>query len=179
MVTWPGDGEGGDKLTRRQKLKAGYLRKGYSDTQLAALAAALLDPAGTAQDGILLIGYGGQVQAVASDATATAQRDVIMKAVFSTAWMYECDDATQISWVRRAYQAVYAATGGVPVPDEVSNGSYINYPDVDLADPEWNTSGVPWSTLYYLGNYPRLQAVKARWDPRGVFHHTMSIEPAV
>jgi len=176
MVTWPGDGEGGDKFTRRQKLKAGYLRKGYTDAQLAALAAALQDPAGTSADGFLLIGYGGQVQAVASDATATAQRDVVMKAVFTTAWLYESDDASQISWVRRAYRAVYGATGGVPVPDETSNGSYINYPDVDLADPAWNTSGVPWSTLYYLDNYPRLQAVKARWDPRGVFHHAMSIE---
>jgi aclacinomycin oxidase len=28
---------------------------------------------------------------------------------------------------------------------------------VDLADPELNTSGVPWSTLYYQENYRRLQ----------------------
>jgi aclacinomycin oxidase len=49
---------------------------------------------------------------------------------------------------------------------------------VDLADPEWNTSGVPWSTLYYKANYARLQRVKARWDPLDVFHHALSIRPA-
>jgi FAD/FMN-containing dehydrogenase len=53
----------------------------------------------------------------------------------------------------------------------------INHPDVDLADPEWNTSGVPWHTLYYKDNYPRLQRIKSLWDPRNVFHHALSIRP--
>ena len=66
----------------------------------------------------------------------------------------------------------------MPVPGEVCDGAMINHPDVDLADPEWNTSGVPWHTLYYKDNYPRLQRVKARWDPRNVFHHALSIRPA-
>jgi FAD/FMN-containing dehydrogenase len=69
-----------------------------------------------------------------------------------------------------------ARTGGVPVPNDANEGSYINYPDVDLADPEWSTSGVPWHTLYYKGNYPRLQRVKARFDPKNVFRHPLSIE---
>jgi FAD/FMN-containing dehydrogenase len=42
----------------------------------------------------------------------------------------------------------------------------VNYPDVDLRD---------WEHLYYLENYPRLQRVKARWDPHDVFHHAQSI----
>jgi aclacinomycin oxidase len=64
----------------------------------------------------------------------------------------------------------------VPVPNEYNDGSYINYPDADLADPAWNTSGVPWTTLYYKENYPRLQQVKKRYDPRNTFHHRLSIE---
>jgi hypothetical protein len=32
-------------------------------------------------------------------------------------------------------------------------------------------------TLYCKDNYPRLQQVKARWDPRNVFHHALAIEP--
>jgi hypothetical protein len=34
---------------------------------------------------------------------------------------------------------------------------------------------VPWHTLYYKDNYPRLQKIKARWDPRNVFRHGLSI----
>ena len=66
----------------------------------------------------------------------------------------------------------------MPVPGGVGDGAMINHPDVDLADPEWNTSGVPWSTLYYKDNYPRLQRVKARWDPLDVFHHALAVRPA-
>jgi len=45
-------------------------------------------------------------------------------------------------------------------------------------DPQWNTSGVPWHALYYKDNYPRLQQIKSRWDPRNVFYHALSIRPA-
>jgi len=36
-----------------------------------------------------------------------------------------------------------------------TTGALINHPDVDLADPAWNTSGVAWSTLYYHEHYAR------------------------
>ncbi|WP_236594305.1 BBE domain-containing protein [Saccharothrix sp. 6-C] len=85
-------------------------------------------------------------------------------------------DADQLAWVREFYRDLYATTGGVPVPDTATDGVGVNFPDVDLADPRWNTSGVPWHTLYYKNNYPRLQRVKARWDPRDVFHHALSIK---
>jgi FAD/FMN-containing dehydrogenase len=51
----------------------------------------------------------------------------------------------------------------------------INHPDTDLADPALNSSGVPWPTIYYHGNYPRLQRIKAHYDPRNVFRHALSI----
>ncbi len=63
------------------------------------------------------------------------------------------------------------------MPGATNGGAYINYPDVDLADPRWNTSGVPWHTFYYRDNYPRLQQVKARWDPADVFRHALSVRP--
>lgn len=50
--------------------------------------------------------------------------------------------------------------------------------DKDLADPAVNTSGVPWSTLYYTGNYPRLQRIKKRCDPLNLFRRALSVEPA-
>jgi hypothetical protein len=63
----------------------------------------------------------------------------------------------------------------VPVPNAENNGALINHPDADIADPSWNTSGVPWHAIYYKDNYARLQRVKACWDPRDVFHHALSI----
>lgn len=176
-TTWPGTGELGDGATRRNKLKAGYLRRSLTGRQLAAVYRNLTNSTGSAKSGLLLVGYGGQVNVTSPDATAVAQRDAVMKAVFQTVWADEADDVANLAWIRTFYRDVYADTGGVPVPDDVNDGSYINYPDTDLADPAWNTSGVPAHTLYYKDNYPRLQQVKARWDPRGVFRHALSVEP--
>jgi hypothetical protein len=50
-------------------------------------------------------------------------------------------------------------------------GCYINWPDPDLLEAEWNQSGVPWSELYYGENYKRLRDAKRRWDPHQVFNH--------
>lgn len=170
-TTWPGLGQPGDVATRRYKIKAAYLHRSFTPVQIATIHRHLSEPT-TVRGGIQVIGYGGQVAAVAPEATAIAQRGAIMKAVYSSLWLEPSDDAANLAWVRELYRDVYSATGGVPVDD----GSYINYPDVDLANPAWNTSGVPWSTLYYQGNYPRLRRVKARWDPRNVFTHALGIE---
>jgi hypothetical protein len=115
------------------------------------------------------------VNTVPSDATATAQRDVMCKMVMAAAWTDPSKDAMHLAWLRKLYADVYKDTGGAPVPNAINAGSYINYPDVDLADPTYNKSGVPWHDLYYLGNYPRLQRIKAKWDPRNVFHHKLGI----
>jgi FAD/FMN-containing dehydrogenase len=173
LTTWPGTGEPGDATTRRYKIKAGYLRRAFTDAQLATIWRYLNDPAGSSGASMLLVGYGGQVNTVAPDATATFRRDAVLKVVYGTTWADDADDDANLAWIRAFYHDVYAATGGAPVED----GSYINYPDNDLADPAWNTSGVPWSALYYGDNYPRLQRIKARWDPRDVFRHALSIRP--
>ncbi|MER8073715.1 BBE domain-containing protein [Streptomyces sp. NPDC094034] len=164
--------------TMRQKLKAGYLRKGYTDAQISTMYAALTDESQTRPEAsFLLVPYGGKVNTVPSDATATPQRDVVAKMVLTTSWEDPKQDAMQLAWMRKWYGELYKDTGGAPVPNAINAGSYINYPDVDLADPEFNTSGVPWHDLYYLGNYPRLRQIKTAWDPRNVFRHKMSIEP--
>jgi FAD/FMN-containing dehydrogenase len=64
------------------------------------------------------------------------------------------------------------------VPGEVVDGCYVNYPDADLSDPMWNTSGVPWHGLYFKDNYARLQRAKSAWDPGEVFRHRQSVRPA-
>jgi aclacinomycin oxidase len=159
------------------KLKDAFLRKRHTDRQLAVaydyLAKGDLDVGG----GIGLATYGGKVNTVAPGATACAQRDSVVGSAYTVGWQKPEDEARSLAWVRDFYRSLFAETGGVPVPGEVANGATINHPDVDLSDPAWNTSGVPWHTLYYRNNYPRLQRAKAQWDPRNVFHHALSIRP--
>ncbi|MCK2239011.1 MULTISPECIES: FAD-binding oxidoreductase [unclassified Crossiella] len=175
-MTWPGSGEPGDVIVRRYKIKAGYLRRSFTESQLATIHRHLINDSGGPHAGMLLISYGGQANAVAPGATAIAQRDVIMKAVYQTIWRDDTEDKANLKWVREFYRDVYIETGGVPVPGPVNDGSYINYADADLADPVWNTSGVSAQTLYYKDNYPRLRRIKAKWDPRNVFRHSLSVE---
>nr|WP_218945876.1 BBE domain-containing protein [Streptomyces hawaiiensis] len=58
-----------------------------------------------------------------------------------------------------------------------TDGAYVNYPDIDLGDQEFNTSRQPWHQLYYKNNYTRLQKTKQQWDPHNVFRHGQSIQP--
>jgi hypothetical protein len=168
---WPSEPNG------RYKHKGGDLRKGYNDRQIEVIYRYLTDQTYPYPNAFVGVGgFGGQVNAVAPEATATAERTAILRVVYSTGnWASEADDALHLDWVRRLYRDVYADTGGVPVPNRINAGTYINYPDNDLSDPAWNRSGMPWHALFYQGNYPRLQTVKRRYDPRDVFHHAQSV----
>lgn len=161
---------------RRIKTKAAYLRQPYTTEQLRTCYRHIVSPAFVGESELEFLPFGGAINAVAPDATATPARDSFMKMLIHAAWRLPIDDDRHIGVARRLYHEVYAETGGAPVPDERNGGSYINYPDPDLADPRFNTSGVPWSTLYYGAGYPRLQQVKADWDPRDTFRHRLSIE---
>jgi aclacinomycin oxidase len=161
------------------KGKDAFLRKRFTDRQIEVAYHYLTRTDHDVAGGMLgLATYGGNVNTVAPDATASAQRDSILTTSCSAGWGDPQDEARTLTWVRAFYRDMFADTGGVPVPGEVCDGAMINHPDVDLADPDWNTSGVPWHALYYKDNYPRLQQIKARWDPGNVFHHALSIRPA-
>ena len=119
--------------------------------------------------------YGGRINDVAADATASAQRDAILDIACNTGWLDPREEARNLAWVRAFYRDLFVESGGVPVPGDAYSGALINHPDTDLTDPALNTSGVPWHAIYYNANYSRLQRVKARWDPRNVFRHALSI----
>jgi FAD/FMN-containing dehydrogenase len=122
--------------------------------------------------------YGGRVNTVAPEATASVHRHSILDMACNTGWLDPREEAKNLAWLRGFWRELFAESGGVPAPGRAYDGTMINHPDTDLADPAFNTSGVPWHTLYYQANYPRLQRVKARWDPRNVFRHALSIRPA-
>ncbi len=158
------------------KLKDAFLRRRFTDRQIAVIYHYLTAGEHDAVGGLLgMATYGGQTNSVPPDATASAQRESSLTLSITAGWPDPSAEAASLAWVRAFYRDLFADSGGVPVPGEVANGALINHPDVDLADPAWNTSGVPWHTLYYKDNYPRLQQAKARWDPLNIFHHALSI----
>ncbi|WP_328322340.1 FAD-binding oxidoreductase [Kribbella sp. NBC_00382] len=164
--------------TLRGHHKSAYLRQGLTDDQIAAMYRHLTredhhNPASM----VVLLSYGGKINSVRSDATASAQRDSLFKGLFQSFWGDPDDDAVNLAWTRDVFRDVFASTGGYPVPTPTgqTDGCYINYPDSDITDPAQNRSGVPWHTLYYKDNYPRLQRVKAAYDPRNIFRHSQSI----
>ncbi|WP_329567313.1 FAD-binding oxidoreductase [Streptomyces sp. NBC_01361] len=168
------DVENRGELTR-SKSKGAYLRRPYSAVESELLFRYLSDPGYDGHTTVVLFSYGRQVNAVDPAATVVAQRDSVLKSYLGTYWTDPDDDERHIRRLQEFYRELYAETGGVPVSDAHTDGSYINYPDVDLADPRWNTSGVPWHALYFKGNYARLQRVKAVWDPHDVFRHALSV----
>jgi FAD binding domain-containing protein/berberine-like enzyme len=158
------------------KGKDAFLRRRVSDRQIAVAWDHLTRTDHDIPGGMWgLATYGGRVNSVAPDATASPQRDSILSTSCGAGWGGPADEARHLAWVRAFYRDLFADSGGVPAPGELCDGAMINHPDVDLADPEWNASGVPWHALYYKDGYPRLQRVKARWDPRDVFRHALSI----
>jgi len=160
----------------RFKIKSAHMRTGFPATQVAALYRNLTAKDNTNETNIVLVSsYGGQINAVAPTATATAARDSIMELQYIALWEDEANDESNISWVRKTYADVYAETGGVPVRNDVTGGCYIGYPDADLGNRDWNTSSSSWSDLYFGGNYARLQKTKAAWDPTNTFFHAQSI----
>src|SRR5262249_49899925 len=150
---------GGDP-TGRFKAKSAYLRTGFPDSHLAALYRGMTRTDYQYPFAMLMItSFGGKINAVPRTATAVPAPDSILKLHYIVFWADPADDARHVGWIRDLYRDVYAETGGVPVPNAVTDGCFVNYADADLSDPAQNTSGVPWYSLYYEENYPRLQRV--------------------
>lgn len=169
----------GANPTARIGFKNGYFRKNFTDHQLRTAYQYLSrDDLTNDETALVLFSFGGKINEVATDATAMPQRDSGFKAMFQCIWSDEADDAHYLKFLRDWYADFYQETGGVPALNGVTDGCYINYPDVDLTKPEFNTSGIPWTEIFYKDNYPRLQKIKATYDPGQVFRHSMSVQPA-
>jgi FAD/FMN-containing dehydrogenase len=150
----------------RAKYKSAYMIEPFPDAQIDVMWEFFVNPSyANPQASIGIDGYGCQVNAVDSSATAVAQRSSILKLQYQTYWTDPADDDGNLEWIRSFYTAMYGEQG--PMPDAVLDGCYVNYPDVDLVD---------WPTLYYKDGYARLQQVKARWDPLNIFNHAQSIQ---
>jgi FAD/FMN-containing dehydrogenase len=110
--------------------------------------------------GIGLFSWGGAMNRVAADATAFPHRDAMFLISMDTSWT--ADDPADLvdanlDWLNGLYDAM-----GAYAPD----AAYQNFTDPDLRD---------WRTAYYGANYPRLAAVKHKYDPDNVFRSGQDI----
>jgi UDP-N-acetylenolpyruvoylglucosamine reductase len=101
----------------------------------------------------------GAVQRVGADETAFAYRDVEFSPVIAGMWDNPADNARNIAWVSGYHEALK--------PFSV-DGGYINFMDADDQGRVQDN---------YRGNYARLAAVKAKYDPENVFHVNHNIKP--
>jgi hypothetical protein len=156
------------------KMKDAFLLKPFTSDQLGIIYDHLTsgDTPGTF---LGLATYGGMVNTIAPDATASFQRSAILTTACVSGWADIKEKEKYLESVRAIYHDLYAQTGGAPIPNEMTGGCIIAHPDADLLDPKMNQSGVPWYHFYYQDNYPRLQKVKAKWDPLNIFHHSLSV----
>jgi FAD/FMN-containing dehydrogenase len=142
------------------------MQRPFTNAQIQTMWQHLNEPQYENQQALVQIdSYGGQINAVAPEATAVSHRSSILMLQYQTYWDEREDDQEHLAWIHRFYLEMYGATG--PMPDETMDGCYVNYADVDL---------VNWQFLYYKHNYPRLQRTKACWDPLNIFWHAQSIE---
>jgi FAD binding domain/Berberine and berberine like len=154
----------GSGPNQRGKYKSAYMTKPFPDAQITTMWQYLTDGFANPQALVQVDSYGCRINAAAPDATAVPQRSSIMKLQYQTYWTTEEETSENLKWMSDFYAAMYGDDG--PVPDGTMDGCYVNYPDSDLRN---------WAYVYYLGNYPALQQVKARWDPNNVFKHDQSV----
>lgn len=142
---------------RRFYWKAQFL----ADLPKAAIAA-LLDGFSQAPSASSLFVFqhvGGAVSLVAPDATAYVNRSALWDSFPIAIWDDPADDEKNIRWARDLWLALHPfSTGGV----------YVN----NLGD-----EGADRVRAAYGDNYPRLAALKGKYDPTNFFCRNQNIQP--
>jgi FAD/FMN-containing dehydrogenase len=110
--------------------------------------------------GVVFDGYGGAINTVGAGDTAFVHRSAVSCAQYSITYPgappTQSQKTAAADWLDHLQQAFAP----------VAQGSYQNYIDPTLTD---------WQQAYYGSNLSRLQQVKRKYDPNGVFHFAQSI----
>jgi FAD/FMN-containing dehydrogenase len=101
---------------------------------------------------LLMDSYGG---AIRHGGGSCGHRDALCSLQYYTSW--SGDGSANLAWLREFHAAMRPY---------VTGGAYVNYIDPELAD---------WKRAYYGSRYPRLAAVRRRYDPHRVFRFKQGI----
>jgi FAD/FMN-containing dehydrogenase len=146
-----------DSVSVFQKAKSDYVTDPMSEQGILTLLRGL--QSAPAPIAVLFDSYGGQINKVASDATAFAHRGNTRYSIqYTKEWTSAADTNTNVAMMRTLHTSMRPF---------VSGGAYVNYCDLDLKD--------GYAKAYWGDNLPRLMRIKAQVDPNNVFRHAQSV----
>ena len=131
------------------RIRSEFFARPMADRTLASLLTQLSDPAARGRRQVTFTAMGGAYNRVAAGATAFAHR--------GERFLLEHIGEAAGPWVDSSWATAHA---------DGSGHVYPNFPDPALGD---------WARAYHAGNYPRLAAVKAAYDPGRVFDFPQAI----
>jgi len=103
---------------------------------------------------------GGAINRVAADATAFPHREITLTPLLAVSWPITSDPTAQVAWLRKYWASV----------EPHMQGFYTN----DIIDETQKQVDEN-----YLGNYPRLVALKNQYDPANLFRLNANVIPSV
>ena len=112
-------------------------------------------PPGLHEAGISIDALGGHVGSLAPRSTAFVHRAALATVQYTATWASGAD-ATRAPHTARSYVSSFRAA----MTPAWGQHAYVNYADASLADP---------GTSYFGANWPRLQQVRATYDPDRLF----------
>jgi FAD/FMN-containing dehydrogenase len=139
-----------------------YVKGGFVSDVPAGLIGTILDgfeghPARTTQ--VFFQQCGGAIGRVAPEATAFPHRSARGNMLALVGWKFGDDPAEHVRWIRQYYERL----------DPFTRGFYVNDADPNASDAALNAN--------YLGNYPRMAAVKTAYDPTNLFRLNPNVKP--
>jgi FAD/FMN-containing dehydrogenase len=140
-----------------QKAKSDYVTDPMSEQGILTLLRGLQSAPGSI--GVLFDSYGGEINKVASDATAFVHRGKTRYSIqYTKEWKKAADSDANVAMMQTLHKSMRPF---------VSGGAYVNYCDLDLRD--------GYAKAYWADNLARLITIKAQVDPNNVFRHAQSV----